>query len=147
MDRDALKPMLMAIVPFIATVGIIIDEIGESTAQATLPDRKAVQNHLGTAHAGAVYTLGETASGGVVLSLFADLLPGAFIALKSATVSHRKAVAGDVVATASLAGSATDIRAAFDASGKVDFDVEVILKVGEVETAKNVYTWAARAPR
>ena len=147
MDPNALKQMLTTMVPFINTVGIVIDDIATTTATATLPDRKAVQNHLGTAHAGAVYTLGESATGGVVLALFADKLPGAFIALKTASASHRKALPGDVIATASLTGDATDIRAAFDQDGRVDFDVEVRFTVDGTETGHNVYTWAARAPR
>ena len=102
---------------------------------------------MGTAHAGAVYTLGESASGGVVLSLFADLLPGIFIALKSAEVRHTKAAAGDVVATALLDGDPAAVRAAYDASGKADFDVRVSLALGDVETAQVVYTWSARRPR
>ena len=106
-----------------------------------------MHNHLGTAHAGAVYTLGESASGAVVLSLFADLLPNAFVALKSARVSHLKAVAGDVLATATVSGEPTDVRDAYDADGKIDFDVNVALTVNGVPTAEIVYTWAVRAPR
>lgn len=142
-----LTQILPSIVPFIGTVGIRIDHIGPGEARATLPSRPEVHNHMGTAHAGAVYTLGESASGGVVLSLFADLLPGIFIALKSAEVRHTKAAAGDVVATALLDGDPAAVRAAYDASGKADFDVRVSLAVGDVETAQVVYTWSARRPR
>jgi len=147
MNPSDLKRMLTAMVPFINTIGIVIDDIGDGTAQATLPDAPSVQNHLGTAHAGAVYTLGESASGGVVLSVFADHFPNIFIALKSASVRHLKAAAGPVVAKATLVGDAQQIKAAYDASGKSDFDVAVSLMAGDVETAKVTYTWAARAPR
>ncbi|MFT6377054.1 MAG: hypothetical protein ACJARS_003714 [bacterium] len=94
-----------------------------------------------------MYTLGESASGGAVLSVFADLLPGAFVALKSSRVRHLKAAAGDVVATAALVGDAKTIRADYNESGKADFDVDVSLAVGELKTAHVVYTWAVRAPR
>jgi acyl-coenzyme A thioesterase PaaI-like protein len=144
---DNLKQMLTAMVPFIRTVGIDIDHIERGRAMATLGERKAVQNHLGTAHAGAVYTLGESASGGVVMSLFADLFPAVFIALKSSSVRHLKALPGPVKAVAVLDGEADSVRATYDATGKVDFDVRVSLKVGDTETAVVVYTWAARAPR
>ena len=142
-----LTQLLPAMVPFIHTVGLRLDAITPGHATATLPSRPEVHNHLGTAHAGAVYSLGESASGGVVLSLFADLLPGVFIALKSAQVRHTKAAAGDVVATAALVGDPVAVRAAYDETGKVDFDVDVVLSVGEVETARVVFTWAVRAPR
>ncbi len=147
MPTPDLRQMLTEIVPFVRTVGLTIDEIGRGTATATLPARPEVNNHLGTAHAGAVYTLGESASGGAVLSVFADLLPNAFIALKSSRVKHTKAAPGDVTANASLVGSSSEIRAAYDADGRVDFDVHVDLAVGDVQTATIVYTWAVRAPR
>jgi len=142
-----LTRILPNIIPFISTVGLTIDEITPGEAIATMPARPEVQNHMGTAHAGAVYTLGESASGGVVLSMFADLLPNVFIALKSASVTHTKARPGDVVATARLVGNARETRSTYDESGKVDFDVDVGLAVDGVEVARVVYTWAVRAPR
>lgn len=142
-----LTQILPNIIPFINTVGLRIDEIAPGHAVATLPSRPEVHNHMGTCHAGAVYTLGESASGGVVLSMFADLLPKVFIALKSASVRHTKAAPGDVVATAKLVGDATATRAAYEETGKADFDVEVALTVGDLEVAQVVYTWAVRAPR
>lgn len=147
MNFNDLRPMLTNMVPFIQTVGIRLDEIGLGTATATLPAAHAVNNHLGTAHAGAVYTLGESASGGVVLSMFYDGLPKVFIALKSSTVSHKKAVPGDVVATASLNEDPKAIRTRYDETGKCDFEVPVALHVGEVLTAEITFTWAVRAPR
>lgn len=142
-----LPGMLTAMIPFIGTVGIRIDHVGRGEATATLPARHEVNNHMGTAHAGAVYTLGESASGGVVLSLFGDLLPDLFVALKAATVAHHKAAPGDVVATARLEGDAREIRGAYQATGKVDFDVLVEMAVGELPVATMTYTWAIRAPR
>ncbi len=147
MNPNDLRPMLTSMVPFISTVGIVLDEIGIGSARATLPARQEVQNHMGTAHAGAVYTLGESASGGVVLSLFADQLPRVFIALKSSNVAHKKAAAGDVVATARLNEAPKAIRARYDETGKSDFEVPVDLHVGDVLTAEITFTWAVRAPR
>ncbi len=147
MATPDLRVLLTQMVPFINTVGLTIDDVGRGTATATLPARPEVNNHMGTAHAGAVYTLGESASGGAVLSIFADLLPDAFIALKSSSVRHLKAAPGDVVATAAIVGEAKAIRAAYNETGKADFDVDVTLSVGELHTAQVVYTWAVRAPR
>ncbi len=142
-----LEQMLTAMVPFIGTTGLTIDAITPGAATATLPSRPEVHNHLGTAHAGAVYTLGESASGGAVLSIFADLMPGVFVALKEATVRHSKARAGDVTAKATVDGDPAEIRGRFDATGKVDFVVSVTMTVDGVETGVNTYTWAVRAPR
>ena len=143
-----LAQLLTSIVPFVKTVGVAVDDIGRGTCTAHLPDRKEIQNHLGTLHAGAAYTLGETASGGVVLSLFADQVQkGGFIALKSAEVRHLKAAPGETRAQAQVVGDGKAIRATFEDSGKVDFPVRVELYVGELLTTELVYTWAVRAPR
>ncbi len=143
-----LAQLLTSIVPFVKTVGVAIDDIQPGRCTAHLPDRKEIQNHLGTLHAGAAYTLGETASGGVVLSLLADQVPkGGFIALKSATVRHLKAAPGESRAEAQVDGDPKAVRAAFDADGKVDFPVAVQLSVGDLVTTELVYTWAVRAPR
>ncbi|MEZ4318730.1 MAG: DUF4442 domain-containing protein [Myxococcota bacterium] len=148
MNAQAIKQMLSTIVPFVKTVGLTIDDVGEGTAVASLASRTEVHNHLGTVHAGALYTVGESASGAVVLGLFMDLLPGrAFIALQSATVKHTKARAGDLVATATLVGNAAEVRAGFDADGKADFDVDVVFAVDGTEVANVTYRWSARTPR
>jgi uncharacterized protein (TIGR00369 family) len=142
-----LTQILPNMVPFVGTVGIQVDSIEPGTATATLPYRTEVGNHMGTAHAGAVYSLGETASGGVLLSVFADQLGSAYIALKSAQVKHHKARPGDVVAQATLVGDAAATRAAYEATGKADFDVQVDLNVGDTRIAEVLYTWAVRKPR
>lgn len=147
MTPDAIKAMLPKLVPFVKFIGLTIDEVGEGSASASLKSRSEVHNHLGTMHAGALYTVGESATGAVVLSLFGDLFPNVFIALKHAEVTHTKARAGDLIAKATLVGDAKAIRDGFDADGKADFDVEVHFFVGETETAHVTYTWAARAPR
>jgi acyl-coenzyme A thioesterase PaaI-like protein len=144
---DQIPQMLTAMIPFIQTVGLTIEDVGTGTATAKLESRKAIHNHMGTVHAGALYTVGESATGAVVLGLFGDKLPGVFIALKGATVAHTKARAGDLVAHAALVGDARETRAAFEATGKADFDVHVRFEVEGAEVANVTYTWAVRAPR
>lgn len=147
MNADQIHKMLSSIVPFVPYVGLRITEVGPGTATAELPVRKEVQNHIGTVHAGALYTTGESATGAVVLGLFGDLLPGVFIALKGATVRHTKARPGDLIAKAALRGDPGEIRQTFDTEGGVDFEVVVQFEVDGTEVAKITYTWAARQPR
>jgi acyl-coenzyme A thioesterase PaaI-like protein len=114
----------------------------------TLPSVPAVQNHLGTAHAGAVYTAAESATGVAALSLFADVVAqGAYVALKSSTVLHKKARPGNVVAHAVIDADPTALRAEYDNTGKADFEAKVELTVDGVPTASMVFVWAVRKPR
>jgi acyl-coenzyme A thioesterase PaaI-like protein len=146
-NADQIRQTLPALVPFIGTVGLTIDEVGEGTATASLASRREVHNHIGTVHAGALYTVGESATGAVVLGLFGHLLPNVFIALKGATVAHSKAREGDLLATATLDGEPKALREAYDATGKADFSVDVVFTVEGTEVATVRYTWAVRAPR
>jgi len=146
-NPDQIRQMLPAMVPFIRTVGLTIDEVGPGTATASLASRPEVHNHIQTVHAGALYTVGESATGAVVLGLFGDKLPHVFIALKSATVAHSKARSGDLVAHAELQADPAATRAAYEETGKADFDVAVRFVVDDTEVAAVTYTWAVRAPR
>lgn len=147
MSAQRIHDMLASIVPFVRTVGLTVTEVGPGTATALLANETAVQNHIGSVHAGALYTLGESATGAVVLGLFGDLLPNVFIALKGATVAHSKARPGDLTALATLDGDAAAVRAAYEAEGKADFDVHVRFEVDGTEVATVTYSWAARRPR
>ncbi len=141
--------MLTQLVPFVRTLQLSIapvTTVGQATV--TLPCTPAVQNHMGTAHAGAAYTAAESASGAAALSLFADVVAsGAYVALKSSTVTHKKARAGDVVARAVIEGNPRDLRAAYQDTGKADFNAVVELSVDGVPTAEMVFVWAVRRPR
>ena len=141
--------MLAQLVPFVRTLQLSIAPVttpGQATV--TLPCTPAVQNHMGTAHAGAAYTAAESASGAAALSLFADVVAsGAYVALKSSTVTHKKARAGDVVACAVIDGDPATLRAAYQDTGKADFNAVVELSVDGVPTAEMVFVWAVRRPR
>ena len=141
--------MLIQLVPFVRTLGLTIEPTTiPGRAVARLPARADVNNHLGTAHAGAVYTVAETASGTAALSVFGDAVAaGAFIALKESRVAHLKACAGEVTAMAALVDDPKALRETYAASGKVDFPIEVSLAVGDVPTATMTFVWALRAPR
>ena len=147
MSLEQIPAMLRQMVPFIDTVGLTIDEVLPGHATARLTSRREVHNHIGTVHAGALYTVGESASGAVVLGLFGDKMPGLFVALKGATVAHTKARAGDLLAHARIDGEATALRQRYETDGKLDFNVQVSFEVEGVEVAHVTYTWAVRAPR
>ncbi|MEU3452362.1 DUF4442 domain-containing protein [Micromonospora sp. NPDC006766] len=64
---------LLAAVPFARTLDIEFVEVapeaeGGVRAVVRLPDNPEHRNHVGGPHAGAMFTLGETASGAVVLA-------------------------------------------------------------------------------
>jgi len=140
-DTDALGSALLASVPFAATLGI------EFTAPDTarLPDRSDLHNHVGGPHAGALFALGETASGAVVLGAFADQLGRATPLAVRADIAYQKLARGDVTATARLGAEPADVVATLDAGERPEFPVHVeITRADGAVTATMTVLWTLR---
>jgi len=72
------------------------------------PEKTDLLNYVGTVHAGALFTLAETA-GGVLADRRARPL-GCFILLRSATVHYLRRATGKLAATAGVAADAAAAR-------------------------------------
>ena len=73
--------------------------------QFMLPDSADYTNHLGTVHAGALFTLAESACGECLLARFKDLVEHERLipVVRGATVKYRKPGTGAVTASAQIA--------------------------------------------
>src|SRR5258705_2175925 len=105
-DARALAEGLIAAVPFARTVGIEVVDVAvdgdDIRAVATLPDEERLHNHVAGPHAGALFALGETASGAVVMAAFGPHLAlGTPLAVR-ADIAYKKLAIGPVRATATL---------------------------------------------
>ena len=126
MDYDALKAGLAQAIPFNQFVGIELEELSAGRAVAVLPDRPELRNHVGSQHAGALFTVGEWASGAAFVSAFAERM-GEITPLAERGDIHYAAIArGPIRATANL-GDAAPLHAELDAEGRVRFDIGVEL--------------------
>ncbi|WP_141665929.1 DUF4442 domain-containing protein, partial [Streptomyces prasinus] len=67
-DRMTIGEMLAATVPMARTLNLEFLETTAERAVVSLPDQGDYHNHVGGPHAGAMFTLGESASGAVVLA-------------------------------------------------------------------------------
>jgi acyl-coenzyme A thioesterase PaaI-like protein len=142
---DTLGDTLLATVPFARTLGIAFAEVGSDRAVASLSDHPDRRNHVGGPHAGAIFTLGETASGAIVLAAFGSVLGRATPLAVDATIAYRKLAIGDVTATATLGRSATDVLAELDAGERPVFPVAVeITRADGAVTAIMTVTWTLR---
>ncbi|MGW2151787.1 DUF4442 domain-containing protein [Nonomuraea bangladeshensis] len=139
---------LLESVPFARTVGIVFDEVGDGRAVCRLPDREDVRNHVAGPHAGALFTLAETASGAAMLSLLGDELGRATPLTTGARVEYRKFAKGEVRAEARLLAARDAVVAELDAGGRPEFDVAVELTDGDgVLVSTVVITWTLRPHR
>ena len=147
MDFDALKAGLVSAVPFNSTIGIEYDELTADRAVLRLPDRPDLHNHVAGPHAGAMFSLGEAASGGIVIANFAELLGSVTPLAKSAEIAYRKVAMGDVTATATLQRSKADVVADLETNGKAEFDVSVTIADATQTTAEMTVRWHLRKNR
>jgi uncharacterized protein (TIGR00369 family) len=127
MDYEALKAGLPAAVPFVQLLGLEYIDLGPGTATVRLPERPELANHVGSQHAGGLFALAETASGGAFVAGFAERMGEITPLAKSATISYEKLAKGPIDATAEL-GRIEELMAKLDADGKIEFAINVVLK-------------------
>lgn len=142
-----MTPLLDA-VPFARTLGIRFTSVTADTAVAELPDATALHNHVGGPHAGAMFSLGETASGAIVLAAFGAHLHLATPLAVRASIEYVKLAMGNVTATATLTRPAGEVVAELEAGRRPEFDVEIVLANSDgVTTGQMTVTWTLRPNR
>lgn len=130
---SAINENLRNTVPLVSTLGITIEEVGLDPilAVAFLPDRQEQRNHVGGPHAGAMFTMAETASGAVIQALFADLFDRATPLIMNGEVSYRALALGDIRGFATLRGGSgelTRVRTELDAGTRPEFYIDVEMR-------------------
>jgi acyl-coenzyme A thioesterase PaaI-like protein len=100
---------------------------------------------VGGPHAGAMFTLAESASGAVVLGAFGDQLDRAVPLPVRAEISFLKIAKGDITATAELDRPRAEVLAELDAGRRPEFPVEVSIRRGDgAETGRMTIVWTLR---
>jgi uncharacterized protein (TIGR00369 family) len=126
-DFDAIAQGMTQAVPFAGYLGLEILSISEGEAVARLPKRDELTNHVGSQHAGALFTVAEAASGGAFVGAFAERLGEVTPLARGAEISYEKIANGPIEARAKLGVPAAEALATLDAEGKVVFPCEIEL--------------------
>jgi uncharacterized protein (TIGR00369 family) len=130
-DFDAIAKGMAMAVPFVGHLGIEIIEISAGEASVRLPRRPELNNHVGSQHAGALFTAAETASGAAFVGAFAVRMGQVTPLARRAEIDFVKVASGPITATAKLGVDAAEGLATLDAEGKVEFPCEVELSDGD----------------
>ncbi|MEH0542700.1 DUF4442 domain-containing protein [Streptomyces sp. B21-105] len=137
--------MLAATVPMARTLRLEFLEAGPEKAVVALPDQSEFHNHVGGPHAGAMFTLGESASGAIVLAAFGDQLSRAVPLAVGAEIAYRKLAMGPVTATATLGRPAAEVVAQLDAGERPEFPVAIeIRRADGAVTGEMTVIWTLR---
>jgi acyl-coenzyme A thioesterase PaaI-like protein len=142
------NPLLEALnqsVPFARHAGICVTAANEAGAIADLPEAPFLLNHVGSQHAGALFTVGEAASGAAMTASFVDLLGTALPLVRQANIKYRKVARGSIKASAEIAREVDSVRDEYVSTGKADFEIHVALHDAEGnEVATMVVEWSLR---
>jgi acyl-coenzyme A thioesterase PaaI-like protein len=120
---DMIRAGLTEAVPFAKYVGVELLEVGDGFARARLIQRPDISNHIGTIHAGALYTLGETASGAAMTGAFVDMIGGLRPVAAEAGSSYLKLARGTVECSARTSEPPEELRRRLREEHKIVFDV------------------------
>jgi acyl-coenzyme A thioesterase PaaI-like protein len=131
LDFDAVAAGLNQAIPFNRHLGLVVDEVAPGRGVVTLPDGEHLHNHVGSQHAGGLFSAGEAASGGAFLGAFAEHLGGLTPLAKSASIEYRKIARGPITATGVLDADVDGLLAKIESDGRVEFPVEVEMTDGE----------------
>ncbi|MFD5556573.1 DUF4442 domain-containing protein [Streptomyces sp. NPDC127068] len=144
-DRTSVGEMLAATVPMARTLNLEFQEAGSQRAVVLLPDQGDYHNHVGGPHAGAMFTLGESASGAIVLAAFGEQLSRAVPLAVRAEIAYKKLAMGPVTATATLGRPAADVIAELDAGGRPEFPVDIAIRRADgAVTGEMTVVWTLR---
>jgi acyl-coenzyme A thioesterase PaaI-like protein len=95
---EMIKANLDTAVPFATHVGVKLLEIGDGVASAELAQRDAVSNHINSMHAGAMFTLGEAASGAAMAGALAPVILNMRPVAAVANIAFKKVAKGTLTA-------------------------------------------------
>jgi acyl-coenzyme A thioesterase PaaI-like protein len=127
-DYEAMRAGLQEAIPFNKHLGLEVVEIAEGRGVVRLPDDGELHNHVGSQHAGGLFSAGEAASGAAFVSVFAEHMGSLTALAKSAKIDYRKLAKGPITATGTLGGDAGGLLEQIESDGKVEFPVEIEMK-------------------
>lgn len=145
LDAELVKVNFPQAVPMAGTLNLDFGELNSEVAVVSMPDQPPYHNHVGGPHAGAMFTLAETASGVLIFHNFGDMLDKATPLAVTATIRYLKLAMGEVTATATMGTPVEQILAELEAGKRPEFDIDVSIANSEgVETGKMAITWTLK---
>jgi acyl-coenzyme A thioesterase PaaI-like protein len=118
---------LQTAVPYAAHNGVVLLDLDESGATAQLPQTASSVNHIATQHAGALFTLGEAASGAAMAGALAPVLMTIRPVTSDASIRYTKIAKGTITAHANIDSNNDELLTRIREDGKTSFRVNVRL--------------------
>ncbi|MGE0215538.1 DUF4442 domain-containing protein [Mycolicibacterium sp.] len=127
-DFDAVRTYTENAFPFKRYLGITFPAIDRDGATAALPERPELLNHVGTVHAGALFTVAEGAAAGAFSGGFASRADGLAPLVRTASIAFRKPARGRITGSGRIVGDVAEILDRLATDGRVSFDIQTELR-------------------
>ncbi len=148
MDFTTLVNQMPTAVPMVGTLNIEFLELAPQRVVLRLPDDPAYHNHIGGLHAGAMFTLAETATGAIVLGNFGMLLDRAVPLAVESTIRYKKIAKGPMYAEALMHDTPESVLAKLDAGERPEWTIEVSLAMEDwTVTGEASFLWTLKPLR
>jgi acyl-coenzyme A thioesterase PaaI-like protein len=145
LDYEPVRAGLEAAIPYNRYLGLTVSEVAEGSGVVVLPEEDHLHNHVGSQHAGALFSAGEAASGAAFVGAFAEHMGNITPLARTADISYLKLAKGPITATGTLGAARDELLSRLDADGKVEFPVTVDLTDKNGQTvARMTVNWHVR---
>jgi len=124
-DYTAVAAGLSQAIPFNVHLGLETTSVAEDGGAVRLPDDEKLRNHVGSQHAGGLFSAGEAASGAAFVGAFLDIMGEITPLAESAEIAYRKLAKGEITAAARFGEDAEALKAKLNEDGRVRFPIEV----------------------
>ncbi len=145
MDYESLRAGLAQAIPYNNHLKLELAGIGEGNGSVRLPDDDELKNHVGSQHAGGLFSAGEFASGAAFVGAFAERMGDLTPLAKSASIDYLKLAKGPITASGRLGEDRAALLERLDADGRVEFPIDVELTDEDGTTvARMTVDWHVR---
>ena len=144
---EIVRGVIEASVPFASHIGLEVTMVNDGTAMVVLADEEFTKNHVGSTHAGALFTLAEVASGSAMAGVMVDEIGRIDALVRSSTISYRKPATGVITATASTSKPGSKMRSEYHNDGRTSFAIDVSMTDTDGdEVASMTVEWVVTRP-
>jgi len=124
-DYTAVAAGLTQAIPFNVHLGLETVTVAPDHGVVKLPDAANLHNHVGSQHAGALFSAGEAASGAAFVGAFVEVMGEITPLAESAQIAYRKLARGEIMATGRFSEDREALLARLREEGRVRFPIAV----------------------
>ncbi|MGH1352442.1 MAG: PaaI family thioesterase [Methyloligellaceae bacterium] len=128
MVYEMIRKRISDTVPFARHIGVEVLSVGDGVSECTVQLKPELLNHIGSAHAGVIFTLAETASGGAMGGALAPFMMEARPVVSNSSMEFLKVGKTTLTAHGKTEDDPAELRENLKTEGKIIFNVIVTIK-------------------